>query len=83
MYRVEVPVWENKWTLHSVHESYEDAVWQSDTVHGRIVCGTGLTDEEAWRYASIHQGYDGTYDDWTRQENEEREQYEHGANPCT
>ena len=62
------------WTTHSTHESYRDAVDQADMVHGRIV-----GDMDAWRWASDQQGFDGSYGDWTRQDDDERAEYEAGA----
>lgn len=68
------------WTLHSTHDSYRDAVDQSDMIHGRVVCQTGMTDHDAWQYAVAEQGYGGDYDSWAAQDDDERAAYEAGAN---
>lgn len=67
------------WTTHSEHSSYRDAVDQSDMVHGRVLCSTGLPDRSAWEWASINQGFDGDYDAWTAMDDDERAEYEAGA----
>lgn len=78
MYAVEVKAI-GGWTRHSEHGSYRAAVDQSEMVHGRVMCGTGLSDESAWKYAVAQQGYDGTYADWSGMDDEERQEYETGA----
>ena len=67
------------WTNHSEHESYRDAVDQADMVHGRVFCGTGLSDEAAWKWARDNQGFTGDYAEWTAQDDDERGEYELGA----
>jgi precorrin-6x reductase len=69
------------WTLHSQHSSYREAVDQADMVHGRVMLATGMTDVAAWRYAVVHQGFDGNYAAWSAQNDDERAAYEIGANP--
>ena len=77
-YPVEVKT-DGGWTLHSTHESYRDAVDQSDMVHGRVLCPTGATDSSAWSYARGQQGFEGDFLGWQAQDDDERQGYENGA----
>jgi len=70
---------EAMWCRHSDYQSYRDAADQSDIVHGRIVCGTGLSDCAAWEYAVASQGFTEDYNSWTAQDDDERAEYETGA----
>lgn len=68
------------WTHHSTHDSYRDAVDQSDMVHGRVLCAaTGLLDESAWKYAVGEGIFSGDYASWTAMDDEERNEFELGA----
>lgn len=62
------------WTAHSTHDNYRDAVDQADMVHGRIA-----GDLAAYRYAVASQGFEGSYEDWTGLDADERAEYESGA----
>lgn len=78
MYTVEVKVG-GGWTMHSQHESYHDAVDQSDMVHGRVMLSTGGSDMQAWRWAAANQGFDGDFAAWQSLDDDERAEYEKGA----
>ena len=68
------------WTRHSTHDSYRDAVDQSDMVHGRVVvAATGLSDMDAHSHAVAQQGFIGDYSDWQMLDDSERDEYEYGA----
>ena len=75
----------NKWQVwtklgyHSVHASYRDAVDQSDMVHGWVVTAAGISDQRAWRAAVANQGCELTWSEWQSQDDEEREEWELGA----
>lgn len=71
-YTVAVPAIDGR-TVHSTHQSYRDAVDQADMVHGHIE-----GDEAAYRYAHDQQGFTGSYQDWTAQDDDERAEYELG-----
>lgn len=67
------------WTTHSTHAGYRDAVDQADLVGGRVLCNDGKTDEQAWKHAVQHQGYDGDFTSWQSQDDDERGEYEAAA----
>ena len=67
------------WTRHSEHESYRAAVDQADMVHGRVMVGDEMSDESAWRYAVANQGFEGDFAAWQTQDDDERAEYETGA----
>lgn len=77
-YTVQVRVG-GEWANHSSHESYRDAVDQADMVRGRVLCGAGATNEEAYRHARDNQGFDGGLLDWESLDDAERAEYEAGA----
>ena len=72
-YTVAVPAIDGR-TVHSTHQRYRDAVDQADMVHGHIE-----GDEAAYRYAHDQQGFTGSYQDWTAQDDDERAEYELGT----
>lgn len=65
--------------FHSTHHSYRDAVDQADMIHGQVLLATGLSDRDAWKWAVRHQGCGLSWEEWTGQDNEEREGWELGA----
>ncbi len=70
------------WTHHSTHDSYRDAVDQADMVRGRVLCSTGLPDEDAWKHAVRNQGFEGDYAAWSAMDDDERTAFEVGADPA-
>lgn len=83
IYTVEIPGDEPRlWTEHSSWISYRDAVDQADLVHGRLLIGNPerrMTDKGAYQWAFAENGFEGTYQDWREQSNEEREEFEDAA----
>jgi len=73
MYRVEVKT-SGEYTTHSTHDSYRDAVDQAGMVRGRVA-----GDEAAWKYAVAEQGFTGDFAEWQSQDDDERAEYECGA----
>lgn len=77
----------NKWQVwtkvdgvyHSSHASYRDAVDQADMIHGWVTSATGISDKRAWTFAVANQGCELTWDQWQSQDDDEREQWELGA----
>lgn len=83
MYQVQVKR-RDGWDRAMDFESYREAVDQADLLHGRVaVKSTGFPDEAAHTYAVAYQGFEGDYGDWRRLNDAERDDYEHGAGPCT
>ena len=73
MYTVEVKAIGGP-TTHSTHDSSRDAVDQADMVSGRVV-----GDAAAWKYAVAEQGFTGDFLEWQSQDDDERAEYESGA----
>ena len=73
-YTVEVRTTTGEWTRENEYESYRDAVDAAGMKGGRIV-----GEREAWRWAVKEQGFEGSYDEWTAQDDEERGEYEDAA----
>lgn len=76
----------NKWQVwtklgyHSVHASYRDAVDQADMVHGEVIIpATGISDKWAWTLAVAGQGCELSWNEWQAQDNDERDEWELGA----
>ena len=70
------------WTkvgFHSSHVSYRDARDQADMVHGWVTTATGISDQRAWRSAVASQGCELTWSKWQAQDDEERAEWELGA----
>lgn len=66
-------------TTHSTHDSYRDAVDQSDMVQGQVRLSTGMLDTEAHAYAVSSQGCEMDYLEWSSQDDDERNEWELGA----
>lgn len=60
--------------LHSTHDSFRDAVDQADMIRGSVD-----GEKSAYEYARREQGFAGTFDEWLSQDNDERGEYETGA----
>lgn len=70
------------WTkvgFHSSHASYRSAVDQADMVHGWVRTATGISDHRAWKSAVVNQGCELNWDQWQGQDDDEREEWECGA----
>ena len=61
---------------HSTHDSYRAAVDQADMIRGVVRLGeNGIFDHDAWRYAVEHEGCDLSWEEWTAQDDDERNQW--------
>lgn len=78
----------NKWQVwtrvsgeyHSSHASYRSAVDQADMIHGEVIIpATGITDKRAWTLAMANQGCELSWNEWKAQDDDEREEWELGA----
>jgi len=67
------------WTRYDEFNSYRNAVDTADMMHGRVRCGRGHTNTQAWRWAVVNQGFDGDILEWENLDDEERMEYEVGA----
>lgn len=63
----------------STHKSYRDAIAREDMIHGILITPGGATNEEAFKYASRHQGFEGDFSEWRTLDDEERDSFEIGA----
>jgi hypothetical protein len=73
-------VFANNGEYHSAFNSYRDAVDQSDMIHGSVtVCPNGVKDRWCWELAVANQGCELTWDEWTAQQDDERAEWEMGA----
>lgn len=83
MYRVEITT-DGQTSLHSSFDSYRDAIDQADMVHGEVYVinsfGDAISNKDCWRYACDEQGYNETYLSWCCLDDDERSEYESGAN---
>lgn len=76
----------NKWQVwigliyHSSHSSYRSAVDQADMIQGEVrITVTHLSDYLAWALAVANQGCELSWKEWKAQDDDEREEWELGA----